>query len=78
MNDLNDAKVSAMLEGLKKALKISITQLPPGILIYSDSLGLVCNAGYMSESSNQKVYSHFKQLAESGPQTGEKLQVNET
>ena len=65
-NYVNDAKVLAMLEGLKKALKISITQVPPGIFICLYNLGLVCNAGYMPESSNQKFIAISNNLQKAG------------
>ncbi len=65
-NYVNDAKVLAMLEGLKKVLKISITQVPPGIFICLYNLGLVCNAGYMPESSNQKFVAISNNLQKAG------------
>ena len=63
-NELYDAKVIAMLEGLKQALKSPMARVAPGIHICLDNLGVARNEGYIPKSSSQKVFRQFKDLAE--------------
>ncbi len=74
-NEVYDAEVIAMLEGLKQALRSPMARVAPGIHICLDNLGVARNAGYIPKSSSQKVFRQFKDLAEGWLQTGKELIV---
>ena len=63
-NEIYDAEVIAILEGLKQVLKSPMARVAPGIYICLDNLGMARNAGYVPKSSSQKVFRQFKDLAE--------------
>ncbi len=73
INEVYDAEVIAMLEGLRQALKSPIAREAPGIHICLDNLGVARNAGRIPKSCSQKAFRQFRDLAEGWLQTGKEL-----
>ncbi len=76
INEVYDAEVIAMLEGLRQALKSPVARAAPRIHICLDNLGVARNAGRIPKSSSQKAFRQFRDLVKSCLQTGKELTVS--
>ena len=73
INEVYDAEVIAMLEGLKQALESPMARVAPGIHICLENLEVARNTGCIPKSSNRKVFRQSKNLAAGWIQTGKEL-----